>query len=76
MVQEFWAGPSIEADIINLPHKPLMLLHSTDSSNSTSLSTATFGHPCTAQQPMPIPWTCRAGAFGIICMPKDANTIF
>lgn len=76
MVQEFWACPSIEAGIINLPHKSLMVLCSTDSSHSTRFSIATFGHPSTAPQPVPIPWTRKARALGINCMLKDANTIF
>lgn len=71
MVQEFWAGPSIEADIINLPHKSLIfpvLL--------TALIPQGSQWPPSGMHPQPIPWTCKAGAFDINCMPKDDNTIF
>lgn len=72
MVQEFWAG--VEAAIINLPHKSLLLLPCIDSQHSTKFSIATFGHPSTSQPP--IPWACKAETFGINHMPEEACSIF
>lgn len=74
MVQEFWAGTYVEAAIINLPHKSLLLLQSIDSSLSTRFSIATFGHPFSIQPP--ILWIRKAETLSINHMPVEANTTF